>query len=100
MTTEAAVYETLKYRVKVDRYGTRRYYNSAGQLHREDGPAIIYPYGGQMWFQNGKLHRTSGPAIERPGKSPEWYLYGRAYTEGKFFKKLALLNAALRNGPA
>ena len=25
MTTEAAVYETLKYRVKVGRYGTRRY---------------------------------------------------------------------------
>ena len=39
MTTDVELYEALKYRVEVSpATGTRRYYNSANQLHREDGP--------------------------------------------------------------
>ena len=41
MTSEAELFETLKYRVGVDRHGTRRYYNDAGLLHRDDGPAAV-----------------------------------------------------------
>lgn len=42
MTTEAEVYEALKYCVEVDpKTGACRYRNAAGQLHREDGPAVI-----------------------------------------------------------
>ena len=50
MTTEADVYDALKYRVDVSPItGTRRYYNHAGQLHREDGPAIEWAGGEREW---------------------------------------------------
>ena len=45
MTTDAALFDSLKYRVVVDEYGTRRHFNGMGQLHREDGPAVEYPSG-------------------------------------------------------
>ena len=65
MTTLAELYSALKYRVDVNPItGTRRYYNSAGELHREDGPAIEWYNGACEWFQNNQLHRTDGPAIE------------------------------------
>lgn len=48
MSTDAELYSALKYRVVVNPdTGTRRYYNDAGRLHRTDGPAIVYPYGGK-----------------------------------------------------
>ena len=34
-----------------------------GQYHREDGPAIEYPDGDQMWYRYNRLHRENGPAI-------------------------------------
>lgn len=39
------------------------YYNADGELHREDGPAMISPEGTQWWMMNGKVHRVNGPAI-------------------------------------
>lgn len=33
-----------------------------GELHREDGPAIIWPNGSEFWFLNGVEHREDGPA--------------------------------------
>jgi len=35
-----------------DRYGTKRYYNSKNELHRVDGPAIIYKNGRYNWVVN------------------------------------------------
>ena len=43
--SEQAVFDALKYRTEVDRHGTRRYYNGAGVLHRNGGPAIEFPTG-------------------------------------------------------
>ena len=73
MTTLAEVFDSLKYRVDVDRHGTRMYYNSAGQLHREDGPAVVWCDGTHKWWQNGKLHREDGPAIVRTDGYREWW---------------------------
>ena len=53
MATESAVFESLKYRIEVDDFGTRRYYNSAGQVHRNDGPAVIYAGVARGWFLHG-----------------------------------------------
>ena len=53
MHTLAELYSALKYRVDVDEYGTRRYYNDAGLLHREDGPAIVWESGRTDWWLNG-----------------------------------------------
>ena len=43
----------------------KEYQNSKGQFHREDGPAIIYPYDGQRW-----------------------YLDNKPYTENKYYQEL------------
>ena len=53
MSAEGSVFDTLKYRIEVDEYGDRRYYNALGQLHREDGPAITWANGGKSWILNG-----------------------------------------------
>ena len=54
MTTDAELFDALKYRVDISPLtGTRRYYNTAQLLHREDGPAIDWPNGSKEWYQNG-----------------------------------------------
>ena len=88
MPSDAALYEALKYRVDVDRFGTRRYYNRAGQRHREDGPAVEYADGVTAWYQNNLLHRVDGPAIMRPDGSCEWWINGTEYNERDYNKRL------------
>lgn len=104
MTTEEEVFATLKYRKAVDEFGTRRYYNAAGQLHcddgpaventifkkwyrngllhREDGPAIERMDGNNYWYQNGSLHRVNGPAIEFSNGDREWWTHGMLHRIG------------------
>ena len=82
--SEAEVFDALRYRVEVDARGTRWYFNSAGQLHRDDGPAIEYPDGSKSWCQNGQLHRTDGPAIECADGTKRWYINGVRLTEADF----------------
>lgn len=91
MTTDFDVYTALKYRVEVNKYGTRRYYNSAGQLHREEGPAIEYVSGSRYWYQNSLRHRTDGPAVDWGDGYHEWWLQGVQYTESDYRVALAKL---------
>lgn len=79
MTAEAELYEALKYRVEVDHNGTRKYYNDAGQLHRVDGPAVVWRDGSLEWYHNGLRHRDVGPAAEYPDGTRLWYLNGRPH---------------------
>lgn len=53
--------------------------NRIGDEHREDGPAIIYPYGTMKWFQFGRLHREDGPAIVMSNGQQEWYRNGKRH---------------------
>ena len=116
MTSAAELFNTLKYRIVVNpATGTRRYYNHANQLHREDGPAIEYSDGAKCWYRNGKLHRedgpaviyqngtrkwllngmphrTDGPAVES-GSYCEWHIWGTRYTEEKYRQRLKTLGA-------
>ena len=82
--SEQAVFEALKYRVVVNEHGTRRYYNAAGQKHRDHDPAVIWADGSKFWYQNGQLHREIGPAIEWWNGSVEWWLNGVQLTESEF----------------
>ena len=114
MTTDIDVFDALKYRVEVDEFGTRRYYNFDGKLHRVEGPAIVYTSGTQEWYQNGKLHRIGGPAaewmdgtqwwcqngelhredgpaIENADGSVLWYLHGKQYSKTRFYQQLNFL---------
>jgi hypothetical protein len=113
MITDSAVFETLKYRVEVDDVGTRRYYNSAGDLHRDEGPAVEYVDKSKQWYQtglchrdvgpafitargtrkwaiNGRLHRTDGPAIEWSNGGREWWINGVEYTKNEYHLQLKL----------
>ena len=82
--SEQAVFDTLKYQVKVSKNGTRRYYNNVGILHRDDGPAVEWSDGTKSWYQNGQCHRTDGPAIEYPTGHKRWFINGRMMTEDEF----------------
>jgi len=62
----------------VDRYGTERWYLN-GQLHRTDGPAVVYADGTQEWLINGQLHRPDGPAATQPDGYEAWYLNGQRH---------------------
>ena len=81
MATNADVFESLKYRVEVNAAGTRRYYNAAGQLHREDGPAIVFSSGSREWYRNGLQHREDGPATVWSDGGKEWYINGQLHRE-------------------
>lgn len=59
--------------LKVDSSGIQRWRTDEGYLHREDGPAIIYPNGDQVWFLNGVLDRPNGPAVVRTDGSIEYF---------------------------
>ena len=82
--SEQAVFEALKYRIEVDARGTRWYYNSANQLHREGGPAVEWSDGGKLWYQNGLPHRLDGPAIEWWNGDKRWFIHGVEMTEAEF----------------
>ena len=41
---------------KINKYGTKRWYNSKREFHREDGPAVEYANGYKVWYLNGKKY--------------------------------------------
>ena len=54
-----------------------QYWNQDGELHRVDGPAIIYAAdGSKEWYQNGKIHRVDGPAYIGTDGSQAWWIKG------------------------
>ena len=82
--SEQDVFDALKYRIEVDNEGTRRYYNSAGQLHRVHGPAVEFLSGERQWYQNGNLHRTDGPAIISKIGAQSFWLNGEYITKREY----------------
>ena len=89
--SEQAVFDALKYRVVIDSYGNRLYYNSAGKWHRENGPAIEWSNGTKSWYQNGKRHRIDGAAIEYSDGDKVWFINGEELTEYEFNQAIKLL---------
>jgi hypothetical protein len=68
----------------VDNRGVERWHFQ-GKLHREDGPALIYPEslgGAQWWYKRGTIHRTNGPAIIYPNGTSVWFNNGREHRVG------------------
>ena len=88
--SEQEVFDRLKYRIEVDMYDTRRYFNSAGELHRDDGPAVEDANGSKFWCQNGRLHRTDGPAIEWAHGINEWWINGVILTDAEFNQRVKM----------
>ena len=67
-------------KVLLDIKGIKRHYLD-GLLHREDGPALVYPDGKMIWYKYGSKHRTDGPAIINPFGPNEWYQNDTRYRE-------------------
>ena len=86
--SEQDVFDFLKYRIALDARGTRRYYNSAGELHRTNGPAVEWSNGTKSWYQNGLRHRTDGAAIECLDSDKAWYINGEELTEDEFNQRV------------
>lgn len=83
---------TKKHRVSSDRHGgvlengptgkIRRWYDDEGRLHREDGPAVLYENGTQIWWHHGKVHRADDlPAVLRVEGTQEWYYQGERHRD-------------------
>ena len=66
---------------RIENSGIIYYYNENDQLHREDGPAVIYPDGTEMWYKNDQLHREDGPAAIFPDGEEYWCSDGEKYIE-------------------
>jgi len=47
-----------------------------GNLHRDDGPAVIYSNGYKSWWKNNKLQRDDGPAFISANGYKEWFENG------------------------
>lgn len=56
------LYEAIKKNPHVQMDGTTVWVDDQGKAHREDGPAIIYKSGAEIWCIHGKKHRLDGPA--------------------------------------
>jgi hypothetical protein len=54
--------------------GTKIWYNSHKEWHRDDGPAVEYASGDKLWCQNDKRHRENGPAWESIGGNKFWFI--------------------------
>ena len=86
--SEQVVFDALKYRIEVDKWGARCYYNTNGQLHRENGPAIEYADGSKSWYKNDQYHRTDGPAIDWTRGRKAWYINGEELSEAEFNQRV------------
>jgi len=62
----------------------KRYINSRGQYHRDDGPAIEWPNGNKFWWKKGKRHREDGPAEEWLDEEKYWWLLDLELKENEF----------------
>lgn len=59
--------------------------DNKGNLHAEDGPAVIYSSGTKYWFKHGKYHREDGPAVIYPDGSELYFFNGCICTSREHF---------------
>ena len=74
---------------------TRYWRNEAGELHREDGPAVERADGYKAWYVNGQRHRLDGPAIESANGSVSYYIEGEYLTYKQFLARTTRLGKLL-----
>lgn len=73
-------------RKTTNEYGVIIYYNDANMVHREDGPAKMWPDGYKEWWINNKCHREDGPATEDDIDKQLYFINDIELTEQDFFK--------------
>ena len=72
-----------EYKVVIENDCTFWYKFDAKELHRTEGPAVIWPDGHEEYWVDGKRHRLGGPALILPGGTVEYWVDGELHrTEG------------------
>lgn len=67
-----------------DNFYNQFWLDENAEYHREDGPAIRYADGGEVWMKHGKVHRDGDlPAITDAAGNQAWYKDGKFHREGK-----------------
>jgi len=64
-------------RMAVYRDGGVEFRDAQGRIHREGGPAVLWPDGSLTWCRHGLTHRVGGPAVIRPSGEMEWWENGK-----------------------
>lgn len=59
----------------------------SGTIHKENGPALIYPNGDRVWYKHGMYHNEYGPAVVFASGKKEYWLEDKIYDK-KEWKKL------------
>ena len=62
-------------------YLTELWRDKAGDIHRLNGPAIIFSNGDTIWYRHGKRHRDDGPAAIYQDEDTLWYRHGKLHRE-------------------
>ena len=70
----------MKNGIVVDKYGTKFHYKD-DELHKEDGPAVIYANGIVEYRIEGKRHREEGPAVVHLDAKEEYWIDGKKHRE-------------------
>jgi hypothetical protein len=65
---------------RVDARGNQRW-RLNGQLHRTDGPAVVWASGTQEWWVNDQRHRTDGPALMLVSGYHAWFIDDKDITK-------------------
>jgi hypothetical protein len=109
------IWKILRNKPIINEYGTQRWYSIKNQLHKKNGPAVIYANGTQEWwinerrhridgpayirsdgyqewYRNGEWHRTDGPAVTYYDGTQTWFIDGTLYFNNKSFQKAANLS--------
>ncbi len=74
---------------RLETYNSVEYRDTAGRLHRTDGPAYVGASGLQIWSVHGKEHREDGPSSMWPAMDiTSWFLEGVQYDEREYAEKL------------
>ena len=64
-----------------DKDGTLRYYNSEGKLHNDNGPAVVFIDGTELYYDNGLINNLKGTAINSVDGSKIYYVKGNLHNE-------------------
>lgn len=57
-----------------------------GEVHNENGPAIIGGSGEEHWLQNGVWHRLDGPAQIFPSGEKHYFIFDESFSKEKYWK--------------
>jgi hypothetical protein len=76
----------------INEFGNQCWCNEKGQCHRTNGPAIVWPSGGEAWYKDGKHHREDGPAYISANGTLGWWISGIKYFNNMSFQKAAKLS--------